>query len=186
MLFESLGQGYIFLLILCLGLFFSAMDSLLVVLFRWLVKYFNKENIDKRKLLKNQKKSINNSENLENKSFKSDNNAIMEVKRQITFLPSDNKKVENISKKINNKNIKLLKNSKKFTKKKKLSINIKNGFYCLYGFLSILVFGISLVGLIYWVDYGDFRFYHFLAFVVGFWLFKTIFAKVHLKNNSIC
>lgn len=153
MLFTSLGQGYIFLLLLCGGAGCALFFCLTQIFFAKIQRKI-KSNKNRQKIPKKSQK-IQNNTNLDKKNSP----------RQITFLPAQNTPTP------------APKNSTK--NRKKIPKNtIKAVFSVIYGAFVALVCGAVVVAMVFYFDYGAFRFYHFLAFLLGFWLIKTIFAKL--------
>ncbi len=157
MLFLSLGQGYVFLLILCLGLLFGMVE----VVSSWA---FSKTCA----LLKSHKTRLNNQPN---HAANFDTN----TPRRITFLSPQKNTTENDKKisKNTNKNKIVHGITKKYLK------NISQ--FCI-GLFRVCGYSFALYLVILFCDYGEIRAYHFVAFLIGFCLIKAIFAKLNKKS----
>ena len=136
MLFASVGQGWIFLIIFILGCWCGVFDILI-------------------KIISTKISTPKNSQKIHQKS------------------------AEN-SKKIS------IKNSVKKVKIKNQKINFKEIGSAILYFVKVLIYGALLFVAIYFLDYGNVRFYHIFAFCVGLWLINTLFVRYVQKFPSKC
>lgn len=153
MLFESAGQGLIFLLLLCLGAGCAVVDFGVKKISQIIIQKCAKIDINRQNITQNDG-NLQKLQKLQNvtklrKNIQNSTKIDKKIKKKST---KNNKKIQNITKKV---------------------------IYGVAGFCEACVFATLLIGVIYWVDYGDFRFYHVLGFVVGFWLIWAIFAHMH-------
>lgn len=157
MLFSAVGQGYIFLLLLCVG------AGLCVVEIVGKLASKSLKNITKIKSKKIAEKSKKIAQNR------------APIERKIEFVAPQKNTSKNKQK--NNK-----KNMQKISPKyKKIAQNVCS---CMLGVGKVLVYGAVLFAVVLVCDFGELRAYHFLAFLIGFWLTKTIFAKLaHRKEK---
>ena len=122
MLFESLGQGWIFLLLLIIGAWCAVLDVFCIKLYNfWAIKLVQKKTINKQ---------VNNNSDIKTKKSK-----------KLCFTQFS---------------------------------SLLQGFFV---FFKVLALGVILYLSIYFLDYGDVRFYHFIAFCGGFYIIKFLFAK---------
>ncbi len=154
MLFYAVGQGYIFLLLLCAGAALGLVEILCKIVSRSL------KNLPKIKSKKIAEKSKINPP------------PPAQTERKIVFVaPQKNKE----------------KNTKKIPKKlsQKSKNILRNSCCAALSAGRVLIYSAALFWVILMCDYGEIRAYHFLAFWIGFWLTKTIFAK-HLRRRINC
>lgn len=134
MLFVSVGQGWIFLILLIAGVWCALIELLLIKILK-----FAKLKIN----LKEQNKEINKKN----------------TKKSISFI---NKKQQNI-------------------KNQKSKTNFKNFFSAMIYCFKILIYGTIIYLIVYFLDYGNLRFYHILGFCVGFYITKYFFVNLKQK-----
>ena len=140
MLFTTLGQGWLFLIFLDIGILCALLFRLFSVFPKW---------------LKNSKKLKKIDEKCEKISKKS---------AKIEFLAP-------------------VRLEKKIKKPKKFNLN-SPVFSALKTALIVLICGAIIYLNILWLNYGEVRAYLILAFVVGFCLERTIFAKLIKKYRN--
>lgn len=148
MLFSTLGQGYIFLLLLCLGAILSSLGMVFCLLLGWI-----------KTLIKHKKSA--------KPSCVPQGNDGRSSSRKISFVTHKNptpKLRKNIS-----KNIRKI---------------VKNITQLLLGFARAVICLSAVYLTVMFVDYGDVRLYHFLAFAIGFCLIKILFAKMYKFNHK--
>jgi len=163
MLFSTLGQGYVFLLLLFLGMFVCILQLIFLIGFRGV------------KLLKNFCNAKNKTKNNKDNSFSAENLKSTTI-RKISFISQENQQ-KNSKKSEIKIDRKYAKNIKKIIKKSTII------YFCqfLSAFTQTLLFTALIFAVVYFCDFGELRAYHFLAFFLGFWLIKTIFRNINTK-----
>lgn len=185
MLFESLGQGYIFLLILCVGCVFAGAEIVGSGLFKKFVKNIKKyefrqknTNLDKfgQKYTEIDKNGINWNKMEENRKNwkKMDKNGkkwnnLDKNRQKWKKIEINRKKWKKMDKNIPENSRKILKNAIQFA--------IGFGRACVY-------FGV-IFAIVWLVDFGCMRAYHILAFLLGFCVIKTIFASRNFSSSDV-
>lgn len=163
MLFVSLGQGYVFLLLLSLGIFFGICRFVAQVLPQAL------KNGLRRRAKKMRSVSPPKTEASPMKPIPTPPQV-----RKIEFPAPQKNKTKNHQKNTKKIKNKLSKNTKKITK------NISQ---IVFGLLRMCVYGASMYWVVFLIDFGEIRAYHILAFLIGFWLTKAIFARLNCSKK---
>lgn len=205
MLFSSLGQGYIFLLIFGVGCVFAGAEIFIYTLFCKCKNY-----------TKNHKNTLNSTKNYKNlqettKNYKNLHKTTQINKNQHDCTTLDNS-VQKTTKnycslqKYSEHHKNLQNSTKNYTKIQKSTNHHKNQQFCtklyknlhnftknylkflwqfLVGFGRVCVYFSVILAIVFAVDYGNLRVYHILAFLLGFCAIKTIFAKRNNFANSV-
>lgn len=161
MLFEAVGQGQIFILLAFVG---CAVALLEIAFARGVDRV--KTQIKKRKIGENSDFFI-----------KKDN-----FRQEKTTLDKKSQKNTKNNAKLQKNTEKNKKNTEKFVKL------TKNSLLFFVSFGRVFVYAVAICKIVFLCDFGALRLYHILAFCVGFFGIKTIFAKRNifpLQNDII-